>query len=175
MLGPKAQALVREFFTPTLDDYLFCPVRAAEERRAERATKRKSKRPPSQVARDAGRRVTPKRYYRTKYDRGSYGLAIDRACAKAFPLPAALAPRKRESRKAWWDRLTDEERSAVKAWWAAHTWHPNQLRHSYATRVRKDYGLEAAQVLLGHSQADVTQIYAERNHVLAATVASTIG
>ncbi|MBA4189460.1 MAG: hypothetical protein C0467_15830, partial [Planctomycetaceae bacterium] len=39
-------------------------------------------------------------------------------------------------------------------------WHPNQIRHLFATTVREDHGLEAAQVLLGHSRADVTQIYA---------------
>lgn len=50
-----------------------------------------------------------------------------------------------------------------------------RLRHSNATRVRKDYGLAAARVLLGHSQADVTQVYAERNHGLAATAAAKIG
>ena len=54
-------------------------------------------------------------------------------------------------------------------------WHPNQLRHTYATKVRKAHGLEAAQVLLGHSRADVTQVYAERNEGLAATVAAMIG
>ena len=42
-------------------------------------------------------------------------------------------------------------------------WTPYQLRHSAATAIRKRYGLEAAQVLLGHSRADVTQIYAERD------------
>ena len=42
-------------------------------------------------------------------------------------------------------------------------WTPYQLRHSVATAIRKRYGLEAAQVLLGHSKADVTQIYAERD------------
>jgi integrase len=46
-------------------------------------------------------------------------------------------------------------------------WGPNQLRHSFATTVRKEYGLVAAQVLLGHSKADVTQVYAERNEELA--------
>jgi hypothetical protein len=30
-------------------------------------------------------------------------------------------------------------------------------------------------VLLGHSRADVTQVYAERNEALAATVAAKIG
>jgi site-specific recombinase XerC len=53
--------------------------------------------------------------------------------------------------------------------------HPNQLRHSFATRVRKEHGLEAAQVLLGHSRADVTQVYAERNERLASAVAAKIG
>jgi site-specific recombinase XerC len=71
--------------------------------------------------------------------------------------------------------LTPAQRAEVKAWRKAHRWHPNQLRHSFATRVRKEHGLEAAQVLLGHSRADVTQVYAERNQQLAATVAAKIG
>jgi integrase len=54
-------------------------------------------------------------------------------------------------------------------------WHPNQLRHTFGTEIRRTYGLEAAQVLLGHSRADVTQVYAERNHALAVRVASEIG
>ena len=52
---------------------------------------------------------------------------------------------------------------------------PNQLRHLFATEVRTAYGLEAAQVLLGHSRADVTQVYAEWNLTLAARVANEIG
>jgi site-specific recombinase XerD len=54
-------------------------------------------------------------------------------------------------------------------------WHPNQLRHLFATEVRSAHGLEAAQVLLGHSRADVTQVYAERNLVLAVKVAAEMG
>lgn len=54
-------------------------------------------------------------------------------------------------------------------------WHPNQLRHSHATEVRTLYGLEAAQVVLGHERADVTQVYAEKNLALAAKVAAEIG
>ena len=52
---------------------------------------------------------------------------------------------------------------------------PNRLRHAAATEIRKQFGLEAAQVALGHRQADVTQIYAERNLTLAAEVAKKIG
>jgi integrase len=175
VLGPKAQELVREFFTPVMSDYLFSPIRASEERRAERAAERKSKRTPSQVERDEARRALPRRYYQEKYDRNSYGLAIDRACDQAFPSPYELARHDDENDAAWWGRLTEPEREAVKAWRKEHRWHPNQLRHSFATRVRKLHGLEAAQVLLGHSRADVTQVYAERNEELAAKVAAKIG
>ena len=54
-------------------------------------------------------------------------------------------------------------------------WHPNQLRHSKATEVRAAYGLEGAQVVLGHARANVTEVYAERNLALAARVAYETG
>lgn len=52
---------------------------------------------------------------------------------------------------------------------------PHQLRHSAATEVRKAFGLEAAQVVLGHAQASVTEVYAERDLSKAAEVALRIG
>lgn len=58
---------------------------------------------------------------------------------------------------------------------AVPRWHPNQLRHTYATRLRRLHGLEAAQVLLGHARADVTQIYAERDLKKAARIAAKVG
>ena len=63
----------------------------------------------------------------------------------------------------------------MKDWQGKYWWHPNQLRHTFATAVRKQHGLEAAQVLLGHSRADVTQIYAEKNEALAAVIAAKMG
>jgi integrase len=54
-------------------------------------------------------------------------------------------------------------------------WSPNQLRHAAATEIRRRFGLEAAQVVLGHSTADITQVYAERNQALAAQVIREIG
>ncbi len=54
-------------------------------------------------------------------------------------------------------------------------WSPNRLRHAAATEIRKLFGLEASQVVLGHSAADVTQIYAERDMALAARVAREVG
>lgn len=54
-------------------------------------------------------------------------------------------------------------------------WHPNQLRHSRATELRKLGGIEMAQVALGHARADVTQLYAERNLSLAVDAARATG
>jgi integrase len=53
--------------------------------------------------------------------------------------------------------------------------HPNQLRHSYATRARAAFGLEAAQHALGHTRANTTEIYAERDQSLAARVVQRLG
>jgi len=54
-------------------------------------------------------------------------------------------------------------------------WSPNQLRHSAATEIRLRFGLEAAQVALGHSKAEVTQVYAERDWTKAAAVMREVG
>jgi integrase len=40
---------------------------------------------------------------------------------------------------------------------------PNRLRHLVATRLRRELGLEAARVTLGHGDADTTTLYAERD------------
>lgn len=54
-------------------------------------------------------------------------------------------------------------------------WTPHRLRHTCATAVRRDHGLEAAQIILGHSGAKVTEIYAERDFEKGAAVARLIG
>jgi integrase len=54
-------------------------------------------------------------------------------------------------------------------------WSPNRLRHAAATDIRRLYGLEAAQIILGHASADVTQVYAERDAKLGARIAREIG
>lgn len=54
-------------------------------------------------------------------------------------------------------------------------WTPNRLRHSRATEIRKKYGLEGAQIVLGHANADVTQIYAERDYETARRIMNEMG
>jgi integrase len=54
-------------------------------------------------------------------------------------------------------------------------WSPNQLRHLAATRFRAADGLDAAQVILGHTHARTTEIYAEVNRSKIEKVMLEIG
>ena len=79
-----------------------------------------------------------------RYTTDSYRRAIHRACDKTFPHPelsklkAARADRSAEG-------------TELRQWQSEHRWSPNQLRHTAATEIRSKFGLEAAQVILGHS------------------------
>jgi hypothetical protein len=44
-----------------------------------------------------------------------------------------------------------------------------------ATEIRKKYGIEAAQIALGHARADVTEVYAEKNMEIAKKIAREMG
>jgi integrase len=54
-------------------------------------------------------------------------------------------------------------------------WTPNQLRHAGGTEVRDKFGLDHAQVMLGHASAKMTEIYAKVSFDKAAAVAKEIG
>ena len=101
----------------------------------------------------------------------SYRRAIERACEKAFDMPENL--RKIPADVSLEDRARLETEAAE--WRRANCWAPNQLRHSAATRIREQYGVEAAQTVLGHSDPRMTTVYAERHFALAADVALKIG
>ena len=161
-LGPRAQEIVRPFLKLDTAAHLFSPREALARHRAERRSKRKTRVQPSQQNR---RKRTPKRAPGACYASASYGRAVLRAVGRANTAAAcdACKPLKPEQRC-----------DACKANAIPH-WHPNQLRHSHATEVRRMFGLEAAQVALGHSQAQVTQVYAERDAAVAAKVAKEIG
>ena len=170
-IGPQAQQILAPFLLRPADAYCFSPSEAERERLEALAasTRNGGKRV------GANRKPQPRRTAGDHYTRDSYRRAIDRGCEKAFPLPATLAPRDDETAEKWEARLTKEERRQIKAWRKAHHWHPHQLRHSYGTYVRREDNLESAQILLGHSRADVTQIYAERDIERAKRVALKIG
>lgn len=54
-------------------------------------------------------------------------------------------------------------------------WFPHQLRHNAATRIRKEYGLEVARAVLGHSTMNTTEIYAEMDQSLVLKIMGEIG
>ena len=92
-----------------------------------------------------------------RYTTQAYGRAIAYACRKIWPAPQGTAG------------------ESLKQWRREHCWSPNQLRHNYATRIHKDFGLEAAQLGLGHARADVTQIYAERDLARLLAIMEQVG
>jgi site-specific recombinase XerC len=53
--------------------------------------------------------------------------------------------------------------------------HPNQVRHTTGTEIRKLYGTEAARVALGHARLSTTELYAERDFELAKRIARERG
>jgi integrase len=171
-IGPKGQEIIRRFFKLDLQAYLFSPAKSEERRRATMRQKRKSKVQPSQRKRTKSR---PKKQPKDRYTTSSFEHAVRAGCDKAFPAPEPLCRREGESKKTWLQRLTPDQKTGLIEWQKSHRWHPNQLRHSHATEVRRQFGLEAAQSTLGHAHANVSEIYAERNTELACRVAAAIG
>jgi len=53
--------------------------------------------------------------------------------------------------------------------------HPHQLRHTAATRIRKEMGLDAARAMLGHRNLKITDDYAELDRALVGEAALKFG
>lgn len=152
----RAQGVLRPYLLREKESYCFVPADSERKRRAELTAARRipvsyGKRP------GTNRKRNPQRSAGQRYTTDSYRRAIDRGCDKAFPAPEDSTPEQ------------------ARQWKLEHRWAPNRLRHSAATEIRKRFGLEAAQVVLGHSAADVTQIYAERDLAKAAEVIKQVG
>jgi integrase len=180
LVGPQAQEVLRPFLGTRLEAYCFSPAEGEAARGAERRQSRKTPLYPSHLKRLAAKRKrAPRRPPGERYDTRSYRRAVERACDKAFPLPQHLARGRRadgqvEGRDAWWARLTGVERQEVRAWWRQHRWHPNQLRHTRATELRR-YGLDVAKTILGHTKVETTQVYAEKDMAAAMELVARIG
>jgi len=54
-------------------------------------------------------------------------------------------------------------------------WTPHRLRHSAATCIRREFGLEVASIICGHKSLVVTQTYAEANRAKALKVMAEVG
>jgi integrase len=159
--GPQSQAVLEPFMHGRSPDaYLFSPREAEEARIASLTAARRT---PRSCGNGVGtnRNAEAPRVLGDRYTADSYRRAITRACEKAFPPP---------------DHVVAEGKSAVRAWRKAHAWHPHQLRHTAGTRIRREFGLEAAAATLGHSSAKLTdEVYAERDMQRVAEVMKRMG
>jgi integrase len=155
-IGPRAQDVLRPYLLRDKESYCFVPAESERKRRAERHAHRVT---PLSCGNRPGtnRKRRPKRSAGNRYTTDSYRRAIHRGVERVNRQRTKEAAKKGEK-----PELLEK-------------WSPNRLRHSAATEIRRHFGLEAAQVALGHAQADVTQVYAERDLRLAAEVARKIG
>lgn len=176
VLGPRAQAVLEPFLDGRDPEaFVFSPAEAEAERRAAASAARKT---PLSCGNRVGtnRALDPERAVGDRYTTPSYYVAIRRACDRAFPPPPPLGRREGETVADWRARLTPKQKADLAAWQKAHRWHPHQLRHTAATEIRRAFGLEAAQLALGHSSAQVTDaVYAERDHGKVAEIMRQVG
>jgi integrase len=169
-VGPQGQKVLRPYLLRENSAYCFCPRDSERKRRTAQHDNRKT---PLSCGNRPGtnRKAKAARGAGERYSTDSYRRAIHRACELAFEMP-------KELRKGPKDEMTErkaERQELARQWRGQHAWHPNRLRHSAATKIRRRFGLEAAQVTLGHAAADVTQVYAERDHARAIDVMAKIG
>ena len=165
-IGPQAQEILLRYLARGGEDYCFRPCDSMAKYLA---AKHDARATPLSCGNRPGtnRRKKPRKAPGERYTTCSYRRAIHNACDKAFPHPELDGIRE--------PMLNKEQKLELKAWRKSHRWAPNQLRHAAATEVRREFGLEAAQIVLGHSKADVTQVYAERDLAKGLEVAKRIG
>jgi len=165
-IGPRAQAILLRYLARDAQESCFRPCDSEKKRLAEQHSKRLT---PKNQGNGPGknRKRKPKREPGNRYETASYRRAIHRACDKAFPHPDLGGSIRKD--------MTDEQVKQLKQWQSARRWSPNQLRHAMATVTRSEFGLEAAQVILGHRSAEITQVYAESDAAKGREVARKIG
>lgn len=150
LIGPKGQAVLAPWLHREPDAYCFQPGQVSRIYADGSAM-------PGYSRSVAGRPFTVQ----------SYALAITYHCARAWPHPTLGKVSRR--------KLTPEQKAEKLDWDRKHRWHPNQLRHTAATAIRRFKDAEAAQTLLGHSRPDTTLIYAEADLDKARAVIREIG
>ncbi len=101
-----------------------------------------------------------------RYTPDTYRQAVQQSCRRV-----AMA--------AWRAMHDDRKPAADDAEWIAfrkaRTWTPHQLRHSAARDISRDFGLEAARVVLGHQTLRVTDLYAGIDMALPRRVVEAVG
>jgi integrase len=180
MLGPNAQEIIRPFLRLNFGGYLFSPRQSETERNANRREERKTPLWPSHVKHQQAKKVKRpgRKAAGDQWDVNAYRKAVAQACDAAFPHPTLDPTIRKKLAKEQGVELkpfTDDEKAELETWRKAHRWHPNQLRHTAATIIRRQYGAEAAQAVLGHAELSTTELYAEKNLEAARAIMKEIG
>ncbi len=149
--------MLRPYLLRDKTAFCFVPAESEKKRRAELHARRRTPLSCGNVP-GSSRKPRPKRVPGDHYVKDAYNRAIRRAIDHANKKAVKQAKKRAEDPPLPIPR-----------------WFPNQLRHAAATEIRRAYGLEAAQTVLGHAKAYVTQVYAERDAALAAEVMRKIG
>ena len=186
--GPKAQRILAPLLLDrAVNDFIFKPSEA-EAKRLQR--QHEARQIPAGYGNGPGsnRQDDPQRQPGEHYKTASYRRAITRACDQAWPPPEHLKRQRTPGNKAanstrweteleWESRLGVTDWSELQTWRREHRWSPHQLRHTAATRIRQEFGLEMARQVLGHAVGGlaVTQIYAEQDEAAAAAAMLKIG
>ena len=71
--------------------------------------------------------------------------------------------------------MKSEKAAQRKKWRDANCWTPHQLRHTAATAIRREHGIEIASIILGHKSIPVSELYAEKNIKAAEQVMQAMG
>jgi integrase len=154
-LGPKAQALIGPYLKSDVTAFLFSPAQADRERREARTAARKT---PLSCGNRTGSNIKakPKKTPGDRFTKDTYARAIAYASERAD----------------LWAKggvvIGDEERLVPH-------WHPHQLRHNFATDVRKHFGAEAVLAAIGDKSTSMIDLYAEKDRAVAMKIAEAIG
>ncbi len=148
-IGPRAQAVLAEWLRADPTVFLFQPAEAAGAVRG--ATK------------SAGR---------SDADRAR--AARNKRAADARKRGGKAKNRRRAGERYTPGRLGHAIGRACKRAGLPH-WHPHQIRHTAATELRREIGIEAARVVLGHRSPGMTELYAEADRKAAAGHMSRLG
>ena len=173
-IGPRGQEVLSPFLLRNSKAYCFSPAQAETERRQKEHASRIT---PLSCGNTPGSNIkeNPMKSDGDRYTTDSYRRAIQRACDQAFPPPEPLAKRDDETWTQYDRRLTKKQQAEIAAWQKAHRWHPHQLRHNAATELRKEFGLEAARIILGHHSTAITEVYAEKDEQQAIEAMGKVG
>jgi integrase len=159
-LGPKAQQILQPFLQRPVTQFFFSPAESEAWRNAQRAVNRNRTTPiyPCEL------RQREKRH-RAALARKSKRPRSDQYCPDSYRRAIEYGVRKANQ------LLLVNDPNAKKI----PTWTPYQLRHSFATEMRRKHGVEAAQLGLGHKQTNIVDVYAEKNLRLLVELAKQNG